>query len=142
MNVTTAQANQYNNAEENSNAQTIGKKGKTTLIGGLSHQNCFSFIHTLQVLSSCIKHLLIFETFNYVLAGRMHNDLIEHHFGITRGIVDSNRHLDCPSFMYAQQGFTIKHLYVVCRNEDRSHNREMYQKIFEEIKEIGTELKT
>lgn len=85
--------------------------------------------------------MLIVKKFEYVLPGRIHNNPIEHHFGLTRGIVGSNRHLDCPSFLYAQQRFTIKHLHTYCRNKDGSHNREKYQKIFNEIKEVATELK-
>jgi len=86
------------------------------------YANVFFFNCTLQAIADCIKYLLTYEGFFYVLPGNLHNDKIEHHFGYCRGLAGLNRHLDCPSFLYIQQGYITRHLYLHYRNKDGSHN--------------------
>lgn len=75
------------------------------------------------------------------MPGLIHNDPIEHHFRYLRGITGSNRHLDSASFLYAGHGLS-RHIYNHCRNIDGSHNRKMFEAMFNNIKEGAIKLKT
>jgi len=70
----------------------------------------------------------------YVLAGNLHNNKIENHFGYCRGMAGSNRHMDISSFLYCEQGYLVKHIYQYCRNADNSHNRLNFNKLFNKVK--------
>lgn len=70
----------HNEIEKNMNS----KQGRKRLIGGPSEETFFTLSYSLRCFADMIKHMLVELKVEFVLAGRMSNDLIEHQFSLIR----------------------------------------------------------